>query len=56
MRGIVWLTVLFAAAVVAALTLGRNDGLVSLFWGGWRVDLSLTGADPPGWCSRPDRR
>ncbi len=41
MRGIVWLTLLFAAAVVAALTLGRNDGLVSLFWGGWRVDLSL---------------
>lgn len=41
MRGIVWLTVLFAAAVVAALTLGRNDGLVSLFWGGWRADLSL---------------
>jgi HemY protein len=41
MRGIIWLTLLFAAAVVAALTLGRNDGLVSLFWGGWRVDLSL---------------
>lgn len=41
MRGVVWLTLLFSAAVVAALTLGRNDGLVSLFWGGWRVDLSL---------------
>lgn len=41
MRGIVWLTLLFGAAVVAALTLGRNDGLVSLFWAGWRVDLSL---------------
>lgn len=41
MRGVVWLTLLFGAAVVAALTLGRNDGLVSLFWGGWRVDLSL---------------
>lgn len=41
MRGIIWLTLLFAAAVVAALTLGRNDGLVSLFWDGWRVDLSL---------------
>lgn len=41
MRGIIWLTLLFAAAVVAALTLGRNDGLVSLFYGGWRVDLSL---------------
>ncbi|MFN4115288.1 MAG: heme biosynthesis HemY N-terminal domain-containing protein [Inhella sp.] len=41
MRGVIWLTLLFAAAVVAALTLGRNDGLVSLFWDGWRVDLSL---------------
>lgn len=41
MRGVVWLTLLFSVAVVAALTLGRNDGLVSLFWGGWRVDLSL---------------
>ena len=29
------------AAVVAATTLGRNDGLVSLFYGGWRIDLSL---------------
>ncbi|WP_374437307.1 heme biosynthesis HemY N-terminal domain-containing protein [Inhella sp.] len=41
MRGIVWLILLFTAAAVAALTLGRNDGLVSLFWSGWRVDLSL---------------
>lgn len=41
MRGVIWLTLLFAAAVVAALTLGRNDGLVSVFYGGWRVDLSL---------------
>ncbi|MBB5206024.1 HemY protein [Inhella inkyongensis] len=41
MRGIVWLVLLFAVAVVAALTLGRNDGLVSVFWAGWRVDLSL---------------
>jgi len=41
MRGMVWLILLFAAAAVAALTLGRNDGLVSVFWSGWRVDLSL---------------
>lgn len=41
MRGIIWLILLFTAAAVAALTLGRNDGLVSLFWAGWRVDLSL---------------
>jgi HemY protein len=41
MRGIIWLTLLFAVALVGALTLGRNDGLVSLYWSGWRVDLSL---------------
>ncbi len=41
MRLIVWLLLLAAAAVVAALTFGRNDGLVSIFWGGWRADLSL---------------
>ena len=33
--------VLFAAAVVAALTLGSNDGLASFYWGGWRLDISL---------------
>ena len=41
MRGVIWLVLLFAAAVVAASTLGRNDGLVSVFWQGWRVDVSL---------------
>ncbi|MDP3082095.1 MAG: heme biosynthesis HemY N-terminal domain-containing protein, partial [Rubrivivax sp.] len=41
MRGIVWLILLFVAAVVAATTLGSNDGLVTLYWSGWRVDLSL---------------
>ncbi|MBH9553426.1 heme biosynthesis HemY N-terminal domain-containing protein [Inhella gelatinilytica] len=41
MRGVLWLVLLFAGAAVAALVLGRNDGLVSLFWAGWRVDLSL---------------
>lgn len=41
MRTVVWLLLLFAVAVVAALTLGDNDGLVSLYWGGWRVDLSM---------------
>lgn len=41
MRGIVWIVLLAAAAVVAATTLGRNDGLVSVFWRGWRTDLSL---------------
>jgi len=41
MRGIIWLVLLFVAAVVAATTLGRNDGLVSIYFGAWRTDLSL---------------
>ncbi len=41
MRGVIWLVLLFTAAAVAALTFGRNDGLVSVFWQGWRVDVSL---------------
>lgn len=41
MRSVVWLVLVFAAAVVAALTLGDNDGLVSFYWSGWRLDLSL---------------
>jgi HemY protein len=41
MRSVIWLVLLFVAAVVAAITLGANDGLVSLYWRGWRMDLSL---------------
>jgi HemY protein len=41
MRNVIWLVLLATAAVVAAVTFGRNDGLVSFFWGGWRADLSL---------------
>jgi HemY protein len=41
MRGIVWLILLFTVAVVAATVLGSNDGLVTLYWHGWRTDLSL---------------
>jgi HemY protein len=41
MRGVIWLILLFVAAVVAASTLGRNDGLASFYWGGWRLDVSL---------------
>ena len=41
MRGVIWLVLLFIAAVVAATTLGRNDGLVSIYFNGWRTDLSL---------------
>ncbi|MBV8470191.1 MAG: heme biosynthesis protein HemY [Burkholderiaceae bacterium] len=41
MRTVIWLVLLFVAAVVAALTLGSNDGLVSMYWKGWRLDVSL---------------
>jgi HemY protein len=41
MRAVIWLLLLFAVAVVAAATLGANDGLVSVYWAPWRVDVSL---------------
>ena len=41
MRAIVWFTLLFTVAVVAATTLGGNDALVSFYWSGWRTDISL---------------
>lgn len=41
MRAVIWFLLLFAVAVVAATTLGTNDGLVSVYWGTWRLDTSL---------------
>jgi HemY protein len=41
MRAVIWFLLLFAVAVVAAATFGTNDGLVSVYWGSWRVDTSL---------------
>lgn len=41
MRLVIWLVLLFVAAVVAALMLGSNDGLASFYWKGWRLDISL---------------
>ena len=41
MRAVIWFTLLFAVAVVAATTLGTNDGLASFYWNGWRMDVSL---------------
>ena len=41
MRATIWFVLLFAVAVVAAVTLGTNDGLVTFYWGEWRLDLSL---------------
>jgi HemY protein len=41
MRIAIWFVLLFTAAVVAATTLGTNDGLVTFYWRSWRLDLSL---------------
>jgi HemY protein len=41
MRGLIWVVLLFVVAVLAAATFGANDGLVSIFWAGWRTDVSL---------------
>ncbi|HWP17757.1 MAG TPA: heme biosynthesis HemY N-terminal domain-containing protein [Burkholderiaceae bacterium] len=41
MHGIIWLILLFVAAVVAAAFLGDNGALVTLFWPPWRVDISF---------------
>ena len=41
MRAVIWFVLLFVVAVVAATTLGTNDGLVSFYWAGQRLDLSL---------------
>ncbi len=41
MRAVVWFILLFVVAVVAATTFGPNDGLVSLYWSGWRFDVSM---------------
>lgn len=41
MRSVIWLILLFVAAVVAASAFGQNDALVSLFYGHWRLDMSL---------------
>ena len=41
MRSVIWLVLLFTVAVVAATTLGTNDGIVTIYWRGWRTDMSL---------------
>jgi HemY protein len=41
MRSVVWLVLLFVAAVVAATVFGTNEGLASFYWGQWRLDMSL---------------
>lgn len=41
MRNTIWFVLLFGVAVLAASTLGTNDGLATFYWRAWRVDLSL---------------
>ena len=41
MRAVIWFILLFVAAVVTSSTLGANDGLVSVYAGTWRFDISL---------------
>jgi HemY protein len=41
MRNIIWFVLLFGVAVLAASTLGTNDGLATFYWRGWRLDVSL---------------
>ena len=51
MRVVVWLVLLFVLAVVAATTLGTNDGLVSFYWSGWRPGATACGARCARWCA-----
>lgn len=41
MRSIVWFLLLAVVAVVGATALGANDGVVTIYWLGWRADISL---------------
>lgn len=41
MRSIVWLLLVTVIAAVSATALGANDGLVTIYWRGWRTDISL---------------
>lgn len=41
MRAVIWFLLIFIVAVVAATALGTNDGLVTFYWGTWRLDMSL---------------
>jgi HemY protein len=41
MRNVIWFLLLCGVAVLAASTLGTNDGLVTFYWRGWRADVSL---------------
>jgi len=42
MRVVLWIIALFALAVAAALGLGHNHGMVTVFWPPYRADVSLT--------------
>ena len=48
MRAVIWFVLLFVVAVVAATTLGGNDGLVSIYWAGQRPTSAQLLPDPAG--------
>lgn len=41
MRAALWLLALFGVAVASALLAGNNQGMVTLFWAPYRIDLSI---------------
>jgi HemY protein len=41
MRAALWLVALFGVAVAVALFAGNNQGVITVFWPPYRVDLSL---------------
>ncbi len=41
MRSVIWLLLLFSVAVVAARALGMNDGLVTIYWAPYQIQLAL---------------
>ncbi|MFM2187017.1 MAG: hypothetical protein RIR43_1589, partial [Pseudomonadota bacterium] len=41
MRAALWLLALFGVAVAGALLAGNNQGMVTLFWSPYRLDLSI---------------
>lgn len=41
MRSVIWLFILFVAAVASALFLGDNKATITLFWPPYRVDMSF---------------
>jgi HemY protein len=41
MRSVIWLLLLFSVAVLMARALGMNDGLVTIYWAPYQIQLAL---------------